>query len=125
MKNVGLRSGLVLLVVAGLAHGEAGTQRKLSTQQIQLKEHVMGTIARIDGKRLRVLEDVDPMGCATSGVRLVDIVEGTRLLRSGAAIVGSDLQRGDRVDIDATAHGDILEAAEIRVDESGSGEHKH
>ena len=126
MRSMGSTVGIIfLLCVIGLAHGEPGTRRKVSTEQIQLKEHVAGTISRIDGKRIRVVEDIDPIGCATSGIRLVDIVEGTRLLRSGASIADKDLQRGDRVVIEATTRGDVMEASEITVDDSSSREHKH
>ena len=78
-----------------------------------------------DGEGIRVLEDVDPMGCTTSGVRLVDIVEGTKLFRSGLVIADKDLQRGDRVVIEATVQSQTLEASEIQVQNLSSTEHAH
>ena len=65
------------------------------------------------------------MGCATAGVRLVDVVVTTKLVRSGTIIAQTDLKDGDRVLIDATARGEILEAPEIRVEDLSSAEHKH
>lgn len=126
MKNIGWVICLVvLLYLAEFSHAAAGTKRGLDSDQIQLKEHVTGTIARIDGKRIRVAEDDDQSGCATAGVRLVDIVDSTKLFRSGMGITEQDLRRGDRVVIEATARGQILEASEIRVDDLSSTEHKH
>lgn len=125
MKNMGsVVCFAILLCLAEFAHSVVGTKTGLE-QRIQLKEHVAGTITRIDGKRLRVLEDVDPMGCSTSGVRLVDILDTTKLLRSGAVITETDLQSGDRVVIEATARGEILEATGVRIEDLSSTEHKH
>jgi hypothetical protein len=117
---------VVLLALAGSsAYSEAGKQGETNSDHLQLKEHVAGTITRIDGKRIRVLEDVDQNGCATSGVKLIDIVENTKLRRSGALITNKELQRGDRVVIEATARGQILEANEIWVQDSSSTERDH
>jgi hypothetical protein len=111
--------------IGGFAHRASETEKGTRSEQVQLREHVTGTITRIDGKRIRVVEDVDPSGCATTGVKLVDIVDSTKLFRSGTGITDKDLRPGDRVVIEATARGDVLEASEIDVDESGSAEHKH
>ena len=116
---------VLVALAASLAYSEAGKQRDANTDHLQLKEHVAGTITKIDGRRIRVLEDIDPNGCATSGVRVIEIVDGTKLRKSGATITGRDLQRGDRVSIEATARGPILEANEILVEDSGSPEPDH
>jgi hypothetical protein len=72
----------VFLCLAGLAHGVVGTKKGLNNDQIQLKEHVTGTITRIGGSRIRVAEDDDQSGCA-AGIRFVDIVDSTKLFRGG------------------------------------------
>jgi len=126
MKKIGSVICMVALVyVAGFADRASETQNGTRSEQVQLREHVTGTITRIDGKRIRVVEDVDQNGCATTGVKLVDIVDSTKLFRSGTGITEKELRRGDRVVIEATARGDVLEASEIDVDDLGSAEHKH
>jgi hypothetical protein len=116
---------LVLLVcLAEFVHGVAGTKTGLDSEHIQMKEHVTGIITRIDGRRIRVVEDDDQSGCA-AGIKLVDIVESTRLFRSGEGITEHDLRSGDRVVIEATARGQILEASEIRVGNLASAEHTY
>lgn len=126
MKKIGSVVWMVALVyVAGFADSASETQKGTRSEQVQLREHVTGTITRIDGKRIRVVQDVDQNGCATTGVKLVDIVDSTKLFRNGTGITGKDLRRGDRVVIEATARGDVLEASEIDVDDLGSAEHKH
>lgn len=100
---------------SGSILADNGKQRSIAAEEVQVKEHVTGTIRRIDGKRIRISEDPDPMGCATSGIKMVDIVERTRLLRGDAAISDNDLQRGDHVSVDLVHHGEILEAIEIRI----------
>lgn len=116
---------VLLAMTAGFAYGESRTKRPINLDTIQLQEHVAGTITRIYGNRIRLLEDEDPNGCATSGVRLIDIVQRTRLLRNGAVITESDLHRGDRVLVEAIARGQILEANEIQVQDASSTEHAH
>src|SRR5260370_26207149 len=116
---------VLLAMTAGFAYSESRTKRPINLDSIQLQQHVTGTITRIYGKRIRLLEDEDPNGCATSGVRLIDIIQGTRLLRNGAVITESDLHRGDRVLVEATARGQILEASEIQVQDAPSTEHAH
>jgi hypothetical protein len=125
MKNMGWVVRLcVLLSLAGLAHGVVGTKKGLNSDQIQLKEPLTGTITRIDRGRIRVVEDDDQSGCA-AGIRLVDVVDGTKLFRGGTGITEQDLRRGDRVAIEATVRGEVLEATEIRVNELSSPEHAH
>jgi len=125
MKKMGSVVCIVALVhIAGFAHGASETEKGTRGEQVRLSEHVTGTITRIDGKRIRVIEDVDQSGCATTGVKLVDIVDSTKLFRSGTGITVKDLRPGDRVVIEATARGDVLEASEIDVNDSGSAEHK-
>ena len=114
---------VLLALTAGFAYGESRTKRPINLDSIQLQEHLLGTITRIYGNRIRLLEDEDPNGCATSGVRLIDIVQGTKLLRNGALITESDLHRGDRILVVATARGQILEAIEIQVQDVSSIEH--
>jgi len=114
---------VLLALTAGFAYGESRTKRPINLDSIQLQEHLLGTITRIYGNRIRLLEDEDPNGCATSGVRLIDIVQGTKLLRNGAVITESDLHRGDRILVVATARGQILEAIEIQVQDVSSIEH--
>jgi hypothetical protein len=116
---------VLLALTAGFAYGESRTKRPINLDSIQLQEHLLGTITRIYGNRIRLLEDEDPNGCATSGVRLIDIVQGTKLLRNGAVITESDLHRGDRILVVATARGQILEAIEIQVQDVSSIEHAH
>ena len=116
---------VLLALTAGFAYGESRTKRPINLDSIQLQEHLLGTITRIYGNRIRLLEDEDPNGCATSGVRLIDIVQGTKLLRNGALITESDLHRGDRILVVATARGQILEAIEIQVQDVSSIEHAH
>jgi hypothetical protein len=116
---------VLLAMTAGFAHSESRTKRPINLDSIQLQEHVAGTITRIYGNRIRLLEDEDPNGCATSGVMLIDIVPGTRLLRNGAVITKSDLHRGDHVLVEATGRGQILEASEIQVLDANSTEHAH
>ncbi|HLV85865.1 MAG TPA: hypothetical protein VKV39_02740 [Candidatus Sulfotelmatobacter sp.] len=65
------------------------------------------------------------MGCATSGIKMVDIVERTKLFRGDAAISDNDLQRGDHVTVDAALRGEILEAIEIRVRDLNASDHSH
>jgi len=126
MKNMRMVVCLfALLCLARLAYGVVGTKKGFSNDQIQLKEQVTGTITRIDGSRLRVVEDEDRNGCATAGIRLVHIVESTKLFRGSAEITGQDLRRGDHVVIDATVRGEILEASEIRLNDLSSPEHTH
>ena len=62
---------------AGSILADDGRPRATAAEEIPVKEHVTGTISRIDGKRLRIAENPDPMGCATSGIKMVDIVEHT------------------------------------------------
>jgi hypothetical protein len=115
-------------MTAGFAYSESRTKHPINLDNIdniQLQEHVAGTITRIYGNRIRLLEDADPNGCATSGVRLIDIVQGTRLLRNGAVITESDLHRGDRVLVEAIARGQILEASEIQVQDASPTERAH
>lgn len=114
----------VLLCLAALAHGVVGTKKGLNNDQIQLKEHVIGTITRIDGSRIRLVEDDDQSGCA-AGIRLVDVVDSTKLFRGTTGITEQDLRRGDRVVIEATVRGEVLEATEIRVSVLSSPEHAH
>ena len=116
---------VVVLLALSTGTTLAETGRRRAAEESLLQEHVTGTVRRIEGRRLRIMEDPDPMGCATSGIRLVDIVEGTKLFRSGSAIADKDLQRGDHVIIDATVHGEILEAVEIRVQDSAAPDHTH
>ena len=119
MGKPGWGAVVVLLVLSsGWTLADTGKLRADVTALSVLNEHVTGTISRINGKRLRVMEDPDPTGCATSGIKLVDIVEGTKLFRGEFAIADKDLQRGDRVIIDATAHGEFLQAVEIRVQDA-------
>ncbi|HXJ88160.1 MAG TPA: hypothetical protein VMS18_15175 [Candidatus Binatia bacterium] len=116
---MGKQWGAVLILLALSSNSvlalESGRQRSIATEEIQVKEHLTGTISRIDGKRLRISEDPDPMGCATSGIKMVDIVERTKLFRGDIAISDNNLQRGDHVTLEATHRGEILEAIEIRV----------
>lgn len=65
------------------------------------------------------------MGCATSGIKMVDIVERTKLFRGHAAISDNDLQRGDHVIVDAAQHGEILEEIEIQLQELTASDHTH
>jgi hypothetical protein len=65
------------------------------------------------------------MGCATSGIKMVDIVERTKLFRGDAAIRDNDLQRGDHVTVDAAHRGETLEAIEIRVQDLTAPGHTH
>ena len=116
---------VLLAMTAGFAYSDSRTKRPINLDSIQLQEHLAGTITRINGNRIRLLEDEDPNGCATSGVRLIDIVQSTRLLRNGAVITENDLHRGDRVLVEATARGQILEAIEIQVQDASSIEHAH
>lgn len=115
---------LLLAMTAAFAYSESRTKHPINLDAIQLQEHLAGTISRIHGNRIRLLEDEDPNGCA-SGVRLIDIVQGTRLLRNGAVITESDLHRGDHVLVEATARGQILEAVEIQVQDASPIEHAH
>jgi hypothetical protein len=110
---------------AGPIVADTGKNRSLGGEIIQVKEHVVGTISRIDGKRLRISEDPDPMGCATSGIKMVDIGERTKLFSGDAPISDNDLQRGDRVIVDAAHHGEILEAIEVRVLDLAVPDHTH
>ena len=116
---------VLLALTAGFAYSESRTKHPINLDSIQLQEHLRGTITRINGNRIRLLEDPDPNGCAISGVRWIDIVQATRLLRNGAVITESDLHRGDRVLVEATARGQILEAIEIQVQDESSIEHAH
>ncbi len=116
---------ILCALVSGSVLADDGSRRLVAAEEIQVKEHITGTISRIEGKRLRISEDPDPMGCATSGIKLVDIVERTKLFRSGSAITDRDLQRGDHIIVDATAHGEILEAIEIRVQDLTAPHHTH
>ena len=112
-------------MTAGFAYSESRTKSPINLDNIQLQQHLVGTITRIYGNRIRLLEDVETNGCATSGVRWIDIVQGTRLLRNGAVITESDLHRGDRVLVEATARDQIMEAIEIQVQDASSIEHAH
>ena len=117
---------VVLLVFSsGWTLADTGKLRADITALSVLNQHVTGTISRINGKRLRVMEDPDPMGCATSGIKLVDIVEDTKLFRGESPIADKDLQRGDRVIIDATTHGEVLQAVQIRVQDATAPDHAH
>ena len=89
----------------------------IGIEPIQMTHHVEGTITGIDGNHIRVAEDSGSNGCATAAISVVDIVKVTKLFRSGTEITDKDLKRGDRVVVEATMRGDILEASEIRVDD--------
>lgn len=116
---------VLLAITAGFAYSESRTKSPINLDSIQLREHLAGTITRIYGNRIRLLQDENPNGCATSGVRLIDIVHGTRLLRNGVVITESDLHRGDRVLVEATARDQIMEAIEIQVQDASSIEQGH
>lgn len=100
-----------ILVLCGLSVGsiraDDGRQRSIAAEEIQVKEYVMGTTRRIDGMRLRISEDPDPMACATSGIKKVEIVERTKMFRGHAAISDNDLQPGDHVIVDAAQVAEI------------------
>ena len=110
---------------AGSILADDGRPRATAAEEIPVKEHVTGTISRIDGKRLRIAENPDPMGCATSGIKMVDIVEHTKLFRGDAAISDNNLQLGDHVTVDAAHRGETLEAIEIRVQDLTATGHTH
>jgi hypothetical protein len=118
-----------IVVLCALSVGsivaDEGRPRANAQQELSVNEQITGTIRRIDGKRLRITEDPDPMGCATSGIKMVDIVERTRLFRGDAAITDNDLQRGDHVTVDAALRGETLEAIEIRVQDLTAPGHTH
>lgn len=118
-----------IVVLGALSVGsivaDEGRSRANAEQEVLVNEHVTGTIRRIDGKRLRISEDPDPMGCATSGIKMVDIVEHTKLFRGDAVISDNDLQRGDHVTVDAAHRGEALEAIEIRVQDLTAPGHTH
>ncbi|HXJ87548.1 MAG TPA: hypothetical protein VMS18_12075 [Candidatus Binatia bacterium] len=118
-----------IVVLCALSVGsivaDEGRPRANAEQELSLNEQITGTIRRIDGKQLRITEDPDPMGCATSGIRMVDIVDRTRLFRGDAVISDNDLQRGDHVTVDAALRGETLEAIEIRVQDLTAPGHTH
>ena len=118
-----------IVVLCALSVGsivaDEGRQRVSAQQELSVNEQITGTIKRIDGKRLRITEDPDPMGCATSGIKMVDIVERTKLFRGDSAISDNDLQRGDHVTVDAALRGETLEAIEIRVQDLNASDHRH
>ena len=101
-----------IVVLCALSVGsivaDEGRQRANAEQELSVNEQITGKIRRIDGKRLRISEDPDPMGCATSGIKMVDIVQRTKLFRGDAPISDNDLQRGDRVIVDAAHHGELF-----------------
>jgi hypothetical protein len=109
----------------GSVVADEGRLRANAQQELSVNEQITGTIKTIAGKRLRITEDPDPMGCATSGIKMVDIVERTRLFRGDAVISDSDLQRGDHVRVDAALRGETLEAIEIRVQDLTAPDHRH
>ena len=117
---------LILCVLSvGSILADDGRPRAIAAEEIPVKEHVTGTIRRIDGKRLRISEDPDPMGCATSGIKMVDIVERTKLFRGNVVISVSDLQRGEHVIVEAAHREETLEAIEIRVQDLTAPVHTH
>jgi len=123
-----IKWGTILVLCAlsvGFISADEGRPRASAQQELSVNEQITGTIRRIDGKRLRIIEDPDPMGCATSGIKMVDIVERTKLFRGDAVITDDDLQRGDHVTVDAALRGETLEAIEIRVQDLNASDHRH
>ena len=123
-----IKWGTIVVLCAlsvGSVVADEGRLRANAQQELSVNEQITGTIKTIAGKRLRITEDPDPMGCATSGIKMVDIVERTRLFRGDAVISDSDLQRGDHVTVDAALRGETLEAIEIRVQDLNASDHRH
>ncbi|HTT22568.1 MAG TPA: hypothetical protein VMG82_26810 [Candidatus Sulfotelmatobacter sp.] len=123
-----IKWGTIVVLCAlsvGSVVADEGRLRANAQQELSVNEQITGTIKTIAGKRLRITEDPDPMGCATSGIKMVDIVERTRLFRGDAVISDSDLQRGDHVTVDAALRGETLEAIEIRVQDLTAPDHRH
>lgn len=105
MKNLALAVSAIFFLSMGLyAHGN--------------QEHLIGTVARVDGTSIVVK--------TTAGAeKTVTVGEKTKFVKGSSPATIQDVKAGDRVVIHARPEGKALQATEVRIGTASGAEAKH